>query len=291
MRTHRGAAQPSDGLPAGAPGAPLRPAASAVPPPVDATCTWHQRISAPVEQIWPEVATLDAILGGLPGLTTEVALDGRTATVLLPLRWGPWSSIVPGDAALHHPRPPTHLLMALHLPALAVEYRCTCDLAAVGADVSNLRVEGHLRCAHRSLRRRRALLDEIVENHVRAVADTATRRAQGRYQARLRLSEPHQTRATSLPTANDQPPTRRRNIIDRSGYRPRIETSERPDSRAEGLSDVPALRRDATVESEPHCPACPPGVIPMRNEKHGARPPPGKTPVLDQGVVQHRPLG
>lgn len=74
------------------------------------------------------------------------------------------------------------------LPSLALTYRCTLDLTPLGADVTKLRGKGQLRCAHRWIRRRQPkLLDAVVENHLRAIANRAARRAKARWQARVRL--------------------------------------------------------------------------------------------------------
>lgn len=160
-------------------------------PSTEVTGTWRQRISAPVETV-ADTLPLAAILAGFAGLTAEVGLGEDTARVALHLRWGPLTRVVPGHATLTlHPvgAAANHPVVAVvHLPALALEYRCQVQLASSGTDVTTLRAHGHLRCSHRVVRRCAALLNPVVEDHLRAVAATATRRAESRHQAHHRLN-------------------------------------------------------------------------------------------------------
>lgn len=171
-------------------------------PPTEVSQRWQARIGAPAGFVWNELG-LDAILAAAPGLTADVDLEGRAATVLLHLRVGPFRRVVAGHAALHRLRPPRHLLLLVDVPALALDYRATLDLTPLGLDVTNLRGEGHLLCAHQWIRRQRPLLAAVVEDHLRALADTATRRAEARWQAQVRLGGGHPARRTRRRSRHD----------------------------------------------------------------------------------------
>lgn len=155
-------------------------------PPVELTCSWRERILAPVEMVWDEL-TFDAVLAPLANRKADVGLGDREARVDVRLVWGPLSCTVAGHAVFGRLRPTAHVFMLVSFPELDLDYRCAFDLAAAAADVTNLGAEGRLRCAHRCVRRCPAYLTTLVENHLRAVGAATSSRAQGHYQAQVRL--------------------------------------------------------------------------------------------------------
>lgn len=155
-------------------------------PPVEVTCSWRERISAPVEMVWEEL-TFDAVLAPLVNRRADVGLGEREARVDVRLVWEPLSCTVAGHAVFGRIRQTVHVFMLVSFPELDLDYRCAFDLAAAAADVTNLRSEGRLRCGHRRVRRCPAYLTALVENHLRAVGAATSARAQGHYQARVRL--------------------------------------------------------------------------------------------------------
>jgi hypothetical protein len=155
-------------------------------PPVEVGCSWRERIVAPLDMVWAEL-TFDAVLAPLANVRADVALGDRRAWVELRLSWGPLTCTVAGPAAFGRIQPTGHAFLLLSLPALDLDYRCAFDLTAAGADVTNLRSEGQLRCGHRYIRRCPGLLATLMEDHLRAVSTTTSQRAQRRYQAQIRL--------------------------------------------------------------------------------------------------------
>jgi hypothetical protein len=116
-----------------------------------------------------------------------MGLGDREARVDVRLVWGPLSCTVAGHAVFGRIQPTAHVFMLMSFPELDLDYRCAFDLAAAAADMTNLRSEGRLRCGHRRLRRCPAYLTALVENHLRAVGAATSSRAQGHYQAQVRL--------------------------------------------------------------------------------------------------------
>jgi hypothetical protein len=155
-------------------------------PPVEVTCSWRERILAPVETVWDEL-TFDAVLAPLAHRRADMGLGDREARVDVRLVWGPLSCTVAGHAVFGRIQPTAHVFMLVSFPELDLDYRCAFDLAAAAADVTNLRSEGRLRCGHRRVRRCPAYLTALVENHLRAVGAATNSRAQGHYQAQVRL--------------------------------------------------------------------------------------------------------
>ena len=162
--------------------------ASSIHAPAAVACTWEVRVSAPVEWVWEELATLDVILAATPSaLVTEVALGGRMASLTLRRGWGPLSRVTQGHATLQPVHLRHHLLVGLHLPDLGLDYHGRIDLLPAGADQTRLRYQAHLRCPHRGARRSPMVLRSLVEDHVRAVIGTAQRRAERHHLARISL--------------------------------------------------------------------------------------------------------
>ena len=157
---------------------------------VEAGSTWCRTIAAPIGSVWEEVATLEAILSPVAGLVADAGLGGRSASLAVQFRWGPMAWVAHGAVAIHQVSAPRHLLVVANLDELSLTYRGEVDLVSTGADRTTLGLRGRVRCGHWLARRCPAMLEGIVEDHARAVAARVRRRAEGRHQAGVRLSDP-----------------------------------------------------------------------------------------------------
>lgn len=148
----------------------------------------NARIVAPVQTVWAELDTLEAILVKSPHFLSYRLTDaGDSARVTANLSWGPIRHAIEGIAQTQGSQPQRQTGYVVSVPNLGLRYTATITLAPGGTTETMLDYNGDLEVDHRVAGRMRGLFNELIEDHIHGLTTRVKNRAEQRRQADERL--------------------------------------------------------------------------------------------------------
>jgi carbon monoxide dehydrogenase subunit G len=137
-----------------------------------------ERVEAPREVVWNQLGFTPAFFGTLPVADTRVADDGRSATFVVRLGFGPVAMKRPASFAIAEARTPERMVLDGRLDNDAIRVSSTFDLAVTAEDETQLTYEVNADLAHTMPRLSRvlaSLVDDHVTDYVKRVAEASGR--------------------------------------------------------------------------------------------------------------------
>jgi hypothetical protein len=148
----------------------------------------NARIVAPVQLVWDELSTLDAILTkSVQFITYDLAADGSSARFKANLTWGPLKYPIEGTAAVDESTPRELTRYVVNVPQVGLRYSATIRIAPGSATETTLDYSGDLEIDHRLAGRMRGLFNELIEEHIHVLTSRVKTRAEQRRLADERL--------------------------------------------------------------------------------------------------------
>jgi hypothetical protein len=148
----------------------------------------NARIVAPVQFVWDEMSTLDAILTkSVQFLTYNLAADGNSARFKANLTWGPLKYPIEGTAAVDESAPRELTRYVVAVPQIGLRYSATIKITPGSATETTLDYSGDLEIDHRLAGRMRGLFNELIEEHIHGLTTRVKTRAEQRRLADERL--------------------------------------------------------------------------------------------------------
>ena len=148
------------------------------------------RVKAPVQLVWDEVGSLDAVIARTPQALTHLrAANGKSAAISGNLHWGPFKHTLAAEVSVVELVPTRQIDYRIVAPSLESHYDGRITLHAVGAAETELRYHGELDLRSPAAKRFRGMLSDLVEEHVHGMTEQAKARAERRQLAEEKLGK------------------------------------------------------------------------------------------------------